>query len=112
MKQLDKVIGQWRQQWMSDNLSSDIRVLINQAGIDLYCGADSLDNYPGFTSACKLIREALDATLPSELWFDINGGWTENDPAEWNDYDSSDWYYYNRTALRKIIVGKELDLYL
>jgi hypothetical protein len=116
MKALDKLTGQWRQEFMSDCLSSVIRILINQAGIDLHYGSSSLENYPGFTSACKLIRAALDEQLPSQLWFDVeSGSWQEKEPAI-DCAAAGDWYegYYvvERYELQKIIVGKELIRYL
>ena len=56
----------------------DIQRLANLATSDLLWGPVSLgddweeENYKGFQSACKRIREYVD-TLPSQLWIDTDG---------------------------------------
>jgi len=55
----------------------DIQRLVGLATSDLLWGPVSLggdweeDNYKGFQSACKRIREYVD-TLPSQLWIDTD----------------------------------------
>ncbi len=55
----------------------DIERLVNLATSDLLWGPIGLDddwereNYQGFQSACKRIKEYVD-TLPSQLWVDID----------------------------------------
>lgn len=57
-----------------------IQRLVNMATSDLLWGPIGLDdeweeeNYKGFRSACKRIREEFTESLPRELWVDVDCG--------------------------------------
>ena len=79
------------------SLSDEIRTLIGQANHDLYNGPSGNDeNYPGFTTACRVIRNAL-ADIPSSTVCD-------DDTGEGVEID--------RASLVFAIVGRELAPYV
>lgn len=77
------------------SLSDEIRTLIGQANFDLYYGPCSDEDFPGFTTACRVIRNAL-ADIPSTVCDDDTGEEVEID----------------RASLVFAIVGRELACYV
>ena len=73
-----------------ETLPAEIRTLIGQANFDLYCGPCSDEDFPGFTTACRLIRDAL-----AEVSLETDEG-TEVD----------------RATLIRALVGRELAPYV
>jgi hypothetical protein len=74
----ERTLDAWAKAWKTENLTDETRELIMQAVHDLWHGplfeavnvSEGL-GYPGFTTACKRIREALD-DMPRELFIDCD----------------------------------------
>lgn len=72
------------------SLSDEIRTLIGQANFDLYYGPCSDEDFPGFTTACRLIRDALaDVSLETDEGLEVD-----------------------RATLIRALVGRELAPYV
>lgn len=107
----DKELGAWAQAWRAENLTEEMRTLINQANFDLWYGPCAEDGYPGFETACKWIRDAL-ANVPSQLYLDPDcDDWTETEPFELGMINE-EWVLLNRPALINALVGRELGEYV
>jgi hypothetical protein len=99
MKQssLDRAVAAWAKEWSQENLSEEVRKLINLTNYDLYFGPigdgawgdPALDDngnenewagYPGFVTATNRIQKEL-RELPSNLYLDVDTGlWQEKEP--------------------------------
>ncbi len=73
----DRTLAAWGKTF---DLSPEIRTLIRQANDDLYDGPWGDVGYPGFSTACRIIREALE-DVPSSIYIDANSEmWQEEEP--------------------------------
>lgn len=122
-KGIDKILGEWLRTWKKENLSEDVCKLISQANFDLYYGPindgavgdpaaddEELAKYPGFVSACKTIRKAID-DLPSTLYINSDTEEViEREPA-CEEFDC-DWWMIEKAQILKALVGKELVTYV
>jgi hypothetical protein len=140
----NKLLQEWIKKWKDENLSLETQKLISQANFDLYYGPDTCgdeeESYPGFTTACKMITEALYmAELPSEIYIDTDSGEVlETEPSvekcescdgngrTIEDEDeicldchglgslepSGDWWYVDQNEMRSALLGKELSPYI
>lgn len=69
---IDKFMTHWSKTWKEDNLSPEVQKLIRQANYDLYYGpVMGESDYPGFSKACSMIRDALE-NLPRTLYVDLD----------------------------------------
>ena len=91
----ERTLADWSKHWEKENLNEEIRKLINLADFDLHYGPvgscddpveDEFGNqnewskYPGFSSACYKIKEALQE-LPSQLYIDADvEQWQDSEP--------------------------------
>jgi hypothetical protein len=77
----DRTVAAWAQQWKADNLDAKTIKLIMQANQDLYEGPfPSDEDYPGFITACRTIKAALQ-DIPSVLYIDTETEtWQEKKP--------------------------------
>ena len=111
---LDRLLEAWAEEWKSANLDEATRTLIAQANHDLYCGPLPMENetdYPGFTSACKRIRKALD-DAPSTLWIDVESEIACDTEPDWTEHFEEDHYKATRRDVLQALVGRELVAYL
>ena len=94
MKALERTIEAWAKEYLA-SLDAKTRKLISQANFDLYYGPvadgavgdpatddpEEWQGYPGFVSATRAIREALD-DVPSTLYVDTDAEcWFESEPG-------------------------------
>ena len=135
------------QEWAKETralIPDDVRRLIGMANWDLYNGPSGggLEDedeqgetiYPGFETACKRIREALDDTLPSVLYVDDQDCYSTEEPKAEECHECTDgvtpegekcwacgasgyidpepYTELDRHELMRAIVGKELVQYL
>lgn len=147
-KSYEEAFKKWGSAWKEENLSEDVRKLIKQANFDLFYGPindgavgdpaegdEDLAKYPGFTTACKQIRDAIDA-LPSSLYVDEETDEVrESEPEQETCGDchgeggngegicegcngvggfepAGTWVHLERREIRSLIVGSELVSYL
>jgi hypothetical protein len=92
-KDYDRILEAWSKKWKEENLTDEVRKLINQANFDLYYGPindgaigdpaeddEELKKYPGFSKAVAIIIKALD-DLPSDLYLETETGFvSESEP--------------------------------
>ncbi len=98
------------------NLPNEIKALIHAASADLYGGPDAADveNYPGFETACREIRDALPR---GDLWITVDGDVSDLEP-EWFDADgepqecSDEWTLLDFRTVKRILVGSALAEYV
>lgn len=110
-KAVDKALSTWANAYKAENLGIFVCALIHQANWDLYNGPCQDEDWPGFTTACKKIREALD-DLPSMLYVDSDTGEvTETEPPE-DECVYGYWYKVDKDEILNELVGKELKSYL
>jgi hypothetical protein len=114
MKVIDKAIADWAKE-KKEELGEEICTLIHQANFDLYNGPSGVDGedeerlYPGFTTACRKVSEAL-ADI-GDMYIDPHIGiLEESEPAD--DNDGCDYFRVTRNDLVKAIVGAELLQYV
>lgn len=124
--------------------------LIRLANHDLYCGPLSVDDaealihpdvvrWPGFVEACRLIRDAIDASPASgDLWIDGQSGIVQDREPEWTqrcencseceegEYECGeclgegfvtnehpeDWTHIDARDVKRVLVGKDLAEYV
>jgi len=147
-KSYEEALKKWVRTWRDEHLSEDVRKLIKQANYDLFYGPindgavgdpaeedEELAKYPGFTSACKQIRDAIDG-LPSDLYIDTDSGEVRDSEPEaerceacegegvvdgitceecqgHGGFDpSGDWWHAERREIRACLLGTELVSYL
>ena len=101
-----------------------VQGLINLAAWDLWNGPISGDDedaedYPGFSSACDAIREALEdvQTVYVDMQFEslsdaLDEGYEDDETGEWIEPYLEDTYEVDRDAVLSILVGKELAEYV
>lgn len=147
----NRTLKAWAKDFQEKNVTADIQRLINQANFDLYYGpieantdevsdTDDWSGYPGFTTACKRISEAV--SVPSVLYIDCetetyqtdepetqemcvgcegNGTYTTEDHETFKcdscdgrgSFDcAGDWWKVETRDLKTIIFGKELVQYI
>jgi hypothetical protein len=94
-------------------LPAEIKQMIADANLDLYYGSSGTsEEYPGFTTACKKIKEAL-SDIPSTLWVDTQcDNWTDTEPNFFEEYAYDDFVVFDRSDLITALVGKELAPYV
>ncbi len=137
----DRTIERWAKEFRV-KLLPEIKHLIAQTKFDLIWGPCQEEDYPGFTTACKMISDALEAAdLPSELYLDADTEtWQEKEPegeqceecegygkveceigfascdvcAGRGGFDpAGDWWHADsKRDLLNVLVGKELAEYL
>jgi hypothetical protein len=147
-KSYEEALKKWVRTWRDEHLSEDVRKLIKQANYDLFYGPindgavgdpaeedEELSKYPGFTSACKQIRDALD-DLPSDLYLDEESDEVRTSEPEHEKCEACDgeglvdditceecqgncgfepagtWYHAERSDILGVVVGKELAAYV
>lgn len=146
-KAYEEAFKKWGSAWKKENLSEDVVKLIKQANFDLFYGPindgavgdpaegdEDLAKYPGFTSACRQIRDAIDS-LPSSLYVDEetdqvsesepevekctecdgqggNGTVCEGCNGAGGFEPAGTWVHLERREIRSLIVGSELVSYL
>lgn len=149
---VDQVSAEWAKGWRLAHMDEPTRKLVSQANYDLWYGPvgngavgdpaegdHDWDEYPGFTSACEKITDALE-TLPRTLFIDTachlwqetepqseecdacdglgNTIEDESEPCEvcngqhWIEPFWEDWLKLDRKDLKQLIVGKELAQYV
>jgi hypothetical protein len=131
-----KALTKWALKWKDEYLSTEVRILIGQAITDLYEGTLFDETYPGFTTACNTIKQAL-LDLPSNLYIDLDtDDVSETEPQaeecegckEDNttvfDHDclvcgntgsvdpGGEWYHVERAEIKAAVVGKQLSGYV
>jgi hypothetical protein len=141
----NSILKEWAKKWSEENLSTDILTLINQASFDLHNGPggdpatndEELVKYPGFITATRTIRQALQ-DLPSDLYIDTESDTVLDSPPQDEKcegcngqgrkteenfsctdcggrgcFDSpGDWWHVERHDILKAIVGGELLEYI
>jgi hypothetical protein len=120
--------------WASETkaaLPAEVRTLISQANFDLYYGPsgggldDEDSTYPGFTTACRRIREALSDAVPSTLYVDEDDCYSTTEPSAEScggceDCSGEDlcvveptaYASVDRAVLVRALVGRELAGYV
>jgi hypothetical protein len=87
MADAKSILAPWAHAWREEHVTKELQTLINLANWDLYYGptlpgdSDETADYPGFTTACKRIADALD-DLPSSLYVDDQSSdcYSESEP--------------------------------
>lgn len=100
-----------------EQLTPEIKTLIAQANHDLYSGPHTDDGYPGFERACTMISNALDV---GDTWVDLEGDWVGDTEPEWEDpsdpessgFMPEDFCLFERSDVKRAIVGTELAVYV
>jgi hypothetical protein len=82
----DKTLQEWATKWKSEHLTPEVVKLLSQANYDLWYGPindgsfgdlaegdEELQKYPGFTTATRIIAQAL-TSIPSDLYVDADSG--------------------------------------
>ena len=142
-QKLDKILDTWAKKWKEENLSKEIRRLLNQTYFDLYQGpTGNSEDYPGFTTAIKNIRSALD-DVPGNLYIDTDTDEILDSEPKWekcikcngsgeapNDFEHAeggkcpecdgqcgfppfgDWWHIEREDILKALVGDQLAAYI
>ena len=99
---------------LAAKLPPTVRRLINQASMDLYHGPHHEDGYPGFASACDLIREALETI--EDVYMDEDGNTWDREPRAWEEdgetFEPPPYCLIEARDLIARIVGPELARYL
>lgn len=72
-----------------------------------FTGATTLDGKPvrGFQSACKAIREELEAWGISPVWADGGSGTVYDNEPDWSVEDSTEWSYLSTEAIETELLG-------
>ena len=109
-----EALKEWMRVWAKENFSEETLRLIDQANFDLYHGGCSEEEYPGFTTACRLIKKALE-NVP-ELFIELGSDCVlDYEPEKFSDAENdcySCWVAIEKKEIRRAIVGAELSQYL